>query len=161
MHWYNAPRLCMIQTAGHSSHFLTVCTVANCRQQRAAENRLRHRVLHKKPFFSMSWSFFVLHKCQLHNSLWHANQIRWGHGRSPILLSLVLLPNPQDWNFPTHISTYMRLIIKSAFNLWCNRLTLSLNVHPAGSHTCTMQHYIRFFVPWNDSHYKEPISSED
>lgn len=52
MHWYNTSRLCMTQTAGHSSHFLTVCTVANCRQHRAAENRLRHRVLHKNPSFS-------------------------------------------------------------------------------------------------------------
>lgn len=67
----------------------SVCAVANCRQHRAAENRLRHTVLHENPSFSVSWSFFVLHKCQLHNSLWHANQIRRGHGRSPIPLSLV------------------------------------------------------------------------
>lgn len=94
----------------------------------------------------MSWSFFVLHKCQLHNSLWHANQIRWGHGRSPILLSLALLPNPQEWNIPTHIATCMHLIIKSSFKLWCNRLTPSLNVHLAGLHTCTLQHHIYIFL---------------
>lgn len=51
MHWWNTPRLRMTQTAQHNSHFLTVCTVANCRQHRAAENRLRHRVLHKTPSF--------------------------------------------------------------------------------------------------------------
>lgn len=40
-----------IQTVPHNSHFLSVCAVANRRQHRAAENRLRHTVLHENPSF--------------------------------------------------------------------------------------------------------------
>lgn len=40
-----------IRAAQHNSHLLSVCAVANRRQHRAAENRLRHTVLHENPSF--------------------------------------------------------------------------------------------------------------
>lgn len=137
-HWYITSRLCMTQTARHNSHFLTVCTVANCRQHRAAENRLRHRVLHKTPSFP--WADPSLFCINANYIILSGMQIRLDEATADHLYRSVsycfqIRKNGTFQHTDFDISV---LFIKSAFNLWCNRLTPFLKVHLAVSHArCT------------------------
>lgn len=128
-HWYITSRLCMTQTARHNSHFLTVCTVANCRQHRAAENRLRHRVLHKTPSFP--WADPSLFCINANYIILSGMQIRLDEAMADHLYRSVsycfqIRKNGTFQHTDFDISV---LFIKSAFNLWGNRLTPSLKVH--------------------------------
>lgn len=89
-------------TNTHNSHFLFVCTVANCRQHRAAENRLRHTVLHENPSFP--WADPSLFCINANYIILSGMQIRLDEAMADHLYHLVsvLLPNPQKWNILGH-----------------------------------------------------------
>lgn len=139
MHWSNKSHVCMVQTAQRNNHFVTVYTVANCRQHRAAENRLRHRVLHKNPSFP--WADPSLFCINANYIILSGMQIRLDEAMADHLYRSILhrFQIRKNGTFQhTHFNISC-LIIKSALNSWCNTFNTILKVHLTTLCTCTLQ----------------------